>query len=272
MPAASRGYRVAPGQLRGGGGRGAAVTGLAIAAVLGLLIWQPWTPPSDVALAPEAPSPTPARAADLLAPATGPEATGVPAKAQIPGVITSGLAFYTSITDNEWTVVALLAQAAPTSTEEPATQHGDGAPWSQAGPLLVLQQGLAAVDSPIERAGDPAAPCVPRGVPRDRIAVPLPAGRVAYLGVTIPRNVPRPEVTATLLGGPPGTLLRVTSPAVELAGVSTGGRVVIPSSGPGGAILFAPETAGLVPPGAYRFEVASPGAMGDRYLYACVAP
>lgn len=266
-----RGFEQPPERLRGGDRCPPAVVALAIAAVLALLAWQPWGSDHAAIVAPGSPAPAIARADSSRAPSSAANGTDAP-PAPVADQGTADSAFYVSITDNEWTVVALLTPVGPASSEEPASQHTAGAAWSPAGPFLVLQQGLIPVQTPVERAGDPGAPCIGTGVPRDRNAVPLPAHRVAYLGVTIPGTVPRAEVAAARLGGPAGTLTRATSPTVELAGMRAGRRYLIPSSGPGGAILFALTPPGLLPSGAYRFEVASPGADGSRYLYACIAP
>jgi hypothetical protein len=48
-------------------------------------------------------------------------------------------------------------------------------------------------------------------------------------------------------------------------------RYVIPTAGPGAAVLFTGDPAAAMAPGAYQFTVASPGAGGTRYLYACIA-
>lgn len=84
--------------------------------------------------------------------------------------------------------------------------------------------------------------------------------------------MPRAEVTAAGPGGPSAILTRATSPTVQLAGMRAGRRYVIPSSGPGGAILFALPPPGPLASGAYRVEVTSPGAVGSWYLDACITP
>ncbi len=168
--------------------------------------------------------------------------------------------------------MALVTPYGPASTEEPATQHDPGPAWSAAGPFLMLQQGLIPVDAPVERAGDPGTLCQPSGIARDRNAVPLPAGRVAYVGVTTPDPATRRHVTVTILGRPSDTVARAISPSVELAGMGEGRRYVIPSSGPGGAILFGPTSPGPLQDGIYRFKVTGDVPAGTTYLYACVAP
>ena len=265
-----RGVETPPERLRGGGGRRPAIVGLAIVALVGIALWQPWsakgpTPPgpSESVLAigrvPASAAPTPSPAS----PSPSVSATGLPG--------TTRTAFYTTVTDNEWTVVALLAPANPASTEEPATQHPTSA-WSSDGPFLVLQQGLTPVEAPIVRTASSAGPCPPAAVPRDRTAVPLPAGRVAYLGVTVPSGVPRPQVTGSLVGKTSGALARVPAPAVRLAGMDATTRYVIPTAGPGATVLFTLDPSAALAAGTYQFTVASPGASGDRYLYACIAP
>ena len=266
---ARRGLEHPPERLSGGGRR-SAIAGIAIAAIVGIALWQPWAatavppvasaaPTSAVAIAqtPSRPSPVAASPAPSGAPSGSPDATRT--------------RFYTTVTDNEWTVVALLAPGAPASSEEPATLHAATTAWSSDGPFLVLQQGLTPVGAPIVRTAASPAPCPPAGLPRDRTAVPLPAGRVAYLGVTIPSGLARPEVTASLIGSPHGALARLSAPAIRLAGMDAATRYLIPTAGPGAAILFSSGMTGAMAPGAYQFLVASPGSGGNRYLYACIA-
>jgi hypothetical protein len=251
-------YEQAPQRLRAGDRRRPAALALVIVSGLALAVWQPWTPSSRVVTA------------DVDRSST------VPSAPPVVGTLAPGPAgprLFTSITDNEWTVVALLNAAARGSTDEPATQHPPPA-WSDAGPFLVLQQGLLPAPAPIEAAADvardPSVLCVPTGVPRDRRVVPVPGGRVAYLGVTIPGDVPRPAVTATIVSASDQLLTRVVAPTIELAGMASGGPYTIPSTGPGGVILFAMSAPGPLPSAVYRFAVDSPA--GPHYLYACVAP
>jgi hypothetical protein len=261
-----------PPQRLGAGRRGPAVVAAVIATALGIALWQPWAP----SRMPAASSPAPVialRAADTATIEPSPaEAPRAPVSVPSAAPVTAGTAFYTTITDNEWTVVALLAAGATGSTDEPATQHPADKPWSPDGPWLVLQQGLTPVAEPIVATAESPGPCPPASVPRDRTAVPLPAGRVAYLGITVPAGVPRPQVTARRLGGAQDELARVPNPAVRLAGLDAATRYIIPTAGPGAAILFASAAPAPLAPGAYEFTVASPQASGERYLYACIAP
>ncbi|HET9614418.1 MAG TPA: hypothetical protein VFP22_06375, partial [Candidatus Limnocylindrales bacterium] len=257
------GYDQPPERLRAGGPRHPLAVALVIAAGFALAIWQPWASPTPRVSRGPTPAPGPSGVARGPAPTPDP-----PNQSE-----TAGPVVYTSITDNEWTVVALLSPAAPASTEEPAGQHVPA--WSASGPFLVLQQGVVPALAPIEDAGDAAkdasALCVSTAVPRDRTVVPVPAGRVGYLGVTIPGELPRASVSASVLSGPGGAMTRSVSPTIELAGMRTAARYIIPSTGPGGAILFAGSPPGPMPSGVYRFTVESPGA-GSRYLYACITP
>ena len=132
---------------------------LAVGALLGLLIWAPWRPD---------PAPLPQRSAIAAAsaePTTSSSAEAVTASAPplvAPG--TFGTRRYVSITDNEWTVVALLTTAGGTSTEEPAIQHETSSAAAD-GPLAVLQQGVDVVAAPVERPDRPAAVCAVSPVP-----------------------------------------------------------------------------------------------------------
>jgi hypothetical protein len=265
------GFQLAPQRLRSGGRRRPGIVALVVVAVLVVLAWRPWAS-DQVAVGPSPGSPAPAIAGfeglAVPTPATGGPDGPAPSPA-IPA-IDSPPASYTAIIEDQWTVVALVSPYTPVSSEEPATQHNREPAWSTIGPFLMLQQGLIPVDEPIEQAADPGALCQPTGVARDRNAVPLPAGRVAYVGITVPKTLTRAPVTAAILGGPPGTIALAAAPTVQLAGMDGGRRYVIPSSGPGGAILFGPTTPGPLPAGVYRFEVAGDASVGTSYLYACV--
>jgi hypothetical protein len=165
-------------------------------------------------------------------------------------------AAYTSITDNEWTVVALLSAAAGPVTPD--------------GPYFVLQQGVVPASIPVERPGHPESPCANGNFPRDRTAVHLPATRVVYLGVTFPGMDPATVVRPTMLGRPATVLVRATQLTVQLAGMPPGGRYTVPATGPGAAVLFAIRPPEAVPSDTYRFEIAGPASDGRRYVYACV--
>ena len=154
-----------------------------------------------------------------------------------------------SLIDNEWTVVALLSADGPISTEEPSIQHGRGS-WSPGDALLVLQQGLSYATRPLESPKARDAACLAPNDPRLRQAVHLPAGRVAYLGVTFPGMDPRARVTASVLDRTGIALTQVKAPAVRIRGMTEGRTYVVPSSGSGAAVRvsFAPPT--LRPPAA----------------------
>jgi hypothetical protein len=266
----------APERLRGADSRRPAVIVLAIAAVIGVLAWKPWGD-ERVAVVPSAsPSPVVARRT-ASPPAPSPAAGRTPAPpapsappASTPNPVAGGTGRYVSLTDNEWTVVALLAVGAPASTEEPATPHVPAPSFSPGGPFLVMQQGLTVVAAPVERAGHPEDACLPPATPRDRTAVRLPAGRVVYLGITFPGMDPRAVVTAVRLGRTGDGLRPALRPNVRIAGQPANRSYRIPASGPGGAILFAQRPAAILVSGAYRFEVSAPGTRGPRYLYACI--
>ena len=269
-----RGGLEQPVQRLGVGGTGRPVgLVLAMAAILAVLVWQPWTAPTI----PPHPSQVPIALASPGSPsapaAPGPAASSVPASTVAPSRAPDGNAVYASLVDNEWTVVALLAPPAARSTEEPATQHSGTAPWPPADPYLVLQQGVVPAVRPIGGAQHPDRACASAAVPRDRTAVPLPAGRVAYLGVTFPGMDPGALVTAAIAGPVKSArtgFVRVASVVVALAGLAPGVRYLVPSTGIGGAVLFAFMPSRPMPSGTYRFDVTLPGIAGPRYLYACV--
>jgi len=264
-----------PERLSGGGRRSPAVVGVVIALVVGIAVWQPWAPHVPTSPTPS-PQPLAAATADGASgrPAASPASSAgtypQPTASAAPGGV-ARTAVYATVTDNEWTVVALLAPESPASSEEPTTQHPT-LPWSADGPFLVLQQGLSPVAAPIGGSAASSHPCPPVGLPRDRVAVPLPASRVAYLGITVPALVPRPQVTAMRLGAGRGSITRAPAPTVRLAGMDASTRYLIPTAGPGAAVLFTAIPGGAMASGAYQFTVASPGSGGDRYLYACIAP
>lgn len=259
--------------LAGGRGRPIGVA-VAIAAVLAALVWQPWgrggppilpASPSPVAAVatstpPPSPSPSPPESRGPR-PSFGPSASGK-----------AGSATYVSLVDNEWTVVAFLAPDATLAADVPWVPGETGAPQAPGGSLLVLQQGLDYSVAPIERRGEPDAACQAPDVPRLRVSVHLPAGRVAYLGVTFPGMDPRARVTAAALGRSGVALERLPSLVVPLSGRTDARRYRVPSSGPGGAVVFAMVPPRFLPFATYRFDIVRPGISGHRYLYACIGP
>ena len=261
----------------GAGGRGRPIgVAVAIAAMLAALVWQPWgrggppvvpaTPgPVAVAASPSAPAPSVGASASPADSGPGP-VLRPSASGQL------GSATYVSLVDNEWTVVAFLAPDATRAADEPWVPDETGAPQAPGGSLLVLQQGLDYSTAPIERAGEPDAACQGTEVPRLRTAVHLPAGRVAYLGVTFPGMDPRAKVTAVAVGRAGIVLKRLRSLVVPLSGRTEARRYRVPSSGPGGAVLFAMSPPRFLPFATYRFDVVTPGISGHRYLYACTGP
>ena len=242
-----------------------------VAAALATLVWQPWghgpsgNPPRQVP-----------RASAIAVEATPPSRPSptAPIEGQAPSRASADLGAqetqpYLSLIDNEWTVVALLSADGPVSTEEPSIQHGRGS-WSAGDQVLVLQQGLTDQARPIDTRKAPDAACSAPIGSRDRPAVHLPRGRVAYLGVTFPGMDPRARVTATVLDRAGLALSRVVSPVVRIRGMTAAGQYQMPSSGFGGTVLFAVDPPVVLPAASYRFEIESPGIAGHRYLYACV--
>jgi hypothetical protein len=254
----------------GGTGKPVGVA-LAIAAALAVLIWQPWGR-GATSIVPPVAAQTPAVAAAEASASAAPTPTPRPSRSSSLG--TAGSAAYVSLVDNEWTVVALLASdaASMASTEEPSIQHGSGTTWPPGGPLLVLQQGLSYTVQPVEGPGEPDVACHAPDGPRYRTAVHLPAGRVAYLGVTFPGMNPRAHVTAAILDPAGPALRRVPSLVVLLGGMTEGWLYTVPSSGSGGTVLFAMAQPRILPSATYRFDVETPGIIGHRYLYACIGP
>ena len=259
-----------PERLRSGGTGGPIGLTVAILAILAVLVWQPWgranlaTPPSPAPSTPAIASPpVVAVASPTIAPASEPRRAP------------DGTFIYASLVDNEWTVVALLAPPVRSSTEEPAAQHPAPSAGPPSGPFLVLQQGLLPVSQPIGGTRHPDLACEGSAAARDRTGVPLPAGRVAYLGVTFPGMDPLTRVTPFIHGPPSPTrasLGRVQNVVVPLAGLAFGRLYTVPSTGIGGAVLFAPTPPGILPSGTYRFDVGGSGVAGHRYLYACIGP
>jgi len=252
-------------RLPSGGSRRPVLTGVAALALLAVLVWQPWSrasPPLDPAPPVEPPVarviPTPPAVRSNPGPYIG-VATPAPA---------SNIQTYVSLIDNEWTIVAMLVGGPPSSTEEPSIQHGDATP--DGGPFLVLQQGAPPTTIRAQGLDSTKQLCSTQVRPRDRPAVSLPAGRVAYLGVTFPGMDPAAAVSVTGLGRAAPEIRRVAAPMLELVGLTAGMRYLIPSTGPGGTVLFAPSPPAVLRSGAYRFDVRIPGAEATEYVYACV--
>ena len=258
----------------GAGGHGRPIgVAVAIAIVLAALVWQPWGKGGPPVLQ-ATPSPVAVAGAGSASPSPRPQPSASPVVDRGPGPSlrpgAPGSATYVSLVDNEWTVVAFLAPDATLAADEPWVPDETGAPQAPGGSLLVLQQGLDYTTAPIERAGEPDSACQATDVPRLRTSVHLPAGRVAYLGVTFPGMDPRAKVTATAVGRSGVVLKRLRSLVVALSGRTEARRYRIPSSGSGGAVLFAMAPPRFLPFATYRFDVVTPGIAGHRYLYACI--
>ena len=251
-------------RLRTSGPRRPIAVAVGILAVVLVLVWQPWGRSPSAARPSDRPT-TPV----AVAPGSAPGSPTAPSSS-VPTADGQAIDAYVSLTDNEWTVVALLAPDALSSTEEPSIQHASGATWSPDGPFIVLQQGASYTSSPVERPGHPDDPCLGPGNPRYRPAVHLPAGRVAYVGVTFPGMDRRATVTVSVLGRSGIAVHHVSPLVVRLGGMTEGRQYAVPSTGPGGTILFASAPPSVLPPAAYRFEVRDPGIAGRRFLYACI--
>ena len=273
-PAGTVGIEQPVERLRTGGSARPIGVVLATVVVLAALIWQPWgrgtVPRADVSLTDA--STSPATVAVVAAGAATPTIPTTPAPSrefEPPGFSRPrrGPEAYVSLVDNEWTVVALIAANGPVSVEEPATQHAPSAQWSPGDPLLVLQQGL---NYTVDTTGGPDATCESPDRTRFRTTVQLPAGRVVYLGVTFPGMDPRATVTAQVMQRTGVALKRQPPVIVPLSGRTEGPRYTVPSTGAGGAVLFAAAPLGILPYATYRFDVETPGIAGHRYLYACV--
>ena len=256
--------------LRTAGSRGPVALVCVTVATLAVLMWQPW---GKAPLTTQSSSASQAAAIAVeqghSSPSWQPPLGALSASSASPSLGGSAPQPYVSLIDNEWTVVALLSADGPVSTEEPSIQHGRGS-WSLGDPLLVLQQGLDYATRPIPFGNERDSVCLAPAGPRARLAVHLPAGRVAYVGVTFPGMDPVARVTISVLDRPGLELPRVTSPVVQIRGLTDGGQYRVPSSGSGAAVLFTLAPPSVLPPAAFQFDIVSPGISGHRYLYACV--
>jgi hypothetical protein len=267
----------------GGQGRPIAV-GVAIVAFLGVLVWQPWgSGRSAVRPTPSATPPALVAAASSVTPAAIPttdDSTRLasptptmrgprPSFAPVP---TPELApaTYLSLGDNDWSVVALLAPVKLAAAQQPWVPDATGALQAPGGSLLVLQLGPAYTARPIDDRDDPGAICRVAPGFRDYAAAHFPADRVAYLGVTFPGMSPRARVTGVSLDRRGLVLMRLSVVTVRLSGMTEGRRYTVPTSGTGGAALFALSPRAILPVAAYRFDIVTPGVAGHRYLYACI--
>jgi uncharacterized membrane protein len=245
-------------RLRSGGSRRPIALVVVVALVLLTLVWQPWS--RAPAHGPAAVVATPTATLSALPSPSVLATQGQPVQA--------GTSTYVSLIDHEWTVVALLSPTSAGPAEEPALPHSTGVPGS-GGPLLVLQQGLNYSTRPIERPGHPDVACAAKATPRLRFAVPLPADRVLYLGVTFPDINPAAKVSAVDLDWARQDFARVPSLVASLSGKPVDASYRLPSTGPGAVVLFALPRGTALPRGSYRFQIDAPG-VGTRYLYACV--
>lgn len=255
----------------GGPGRPVALI-VVTTAIFATLVWQPWgtagsrlapsAPPAAVLHSvtpvdsPVPPSPTPTQRGPR------PSFGGVP--------LTSGT--YVSLGDNTWSVVALLAPERLAAADQRWRPDETGTLQAPGGSLLVLQLGPTYSERPIDRPGDPGAVCRTKDTFRDYATAHLPADRVAYLGVTFPGMDPRATVTGVVLDRRGLALKRVPVVTVPLSGMTEGRRYTVPTTGFGGAALFALAPRAIMPIAAYRFDIQTPGLAGHRYLYACIDP
>ena len=262
----------------GGPGRPIAVV-LTIVAFLAALVWRPWgdgasspavSTPSAVAVAQRTAAPTTAAPTSLASPA--PTSRG-PRPSFAPGPSGPTLTdTYVSLGDNDWSVVALLAPEKLATVEQPWVPDATGELQAPGGSLLVLQLGPNYTETPVDDPGDPAAICRTRPGFRDYAAAHFPADRVAYLGVTFPGMSPKARVSGVILDQRGLALKRLSIVTVRLSGMTEGRRYTVPTSGSGGAALFALSPRAILPVAAYRFDIVTPGVTGHRYLYACVDP
>ena len=274
----------------GGRARPYGVT-IAIGLLLATLVWHPWgrAAPPVVPATPATPVATPIAAivadtgptASNPGPASspGPTASPSPFSSRGPrpsfGASASGTqesATYLSLGDNDWSVVALLAPSRLAAADQRWVPDATGALQAPGGSLLVLQLGPSYANRPIESPDDPAAVCRTQDGFRDYAAAHLPADRVAYLGVTFPGMDPRARVTGVVLDRHGLVLKRLSVVRVPLSGMVEGRRYTVPTSGSGGAALFALTPPAIMPVAAYRFDIVAPGVPGHRYLYACIEP
>lgn len=255
----------------GGPGRPIALI-LVTAAIFATLVWQPWggarprvaeSAPPAVVLHSDAPVDSPAP------PSPTPTLRG-PRPSFAGGGLTSGT--YVSLGDNTWSIVALLAPERLAEADQRWRPDATGVLRAPGGSLLVLQLGPTYSERPIDRPGDPGAVCRTKDTFRDFTTAHLPADRVAYLGVTFPGMDPRAKVTGVVLDRRGLALKLVPVVTVPLSGMTEGRLYTVPTTGLGGATLFALAPRAIMPVAAYRFDIQMPGVTGHRYLYACIDP
>jgi hypothetical protein len=158
------------------------------------------------------------------------------------------------------------------AAQQPWLPDATGELQPPGGSLLVLQLGPNYTRAPVDDPGDPAAICRTRPGFRDYAAAHFPRDRVAYLGVTFPGMNPKARVSAVILDKRGLALKRQSVVTVRLSGLTEGHRYTVPTTGSGGAALFALSPRAILPVAAYRFDIVTPGVVGHRYLYACVDP
>jgi hypothetical protein len=81
---------------------------------------------------------------------------------------------------------------------------------------------------------------------------------------------PRATVTAQVIHRTGVALKRQSPVVVPLSGQAKAQRYTVPSTGAGGAVLFAAAPLSILPYATYRFDIQAPGIAGHRYLYACI--
>ena len=257
----------------GGPGRPIALI-VATAMILATLVWQPWGSAGPRVVTSESPSVAVAIAPSVAAVETAPRPPNPTPTLRGPrpsfggGALAS--ATYLSLGDNEWSVVGLLAPDRLAATNEPWVRDPTGVLEPPGGPLLVLQLPASYSDRPIA-AADEAAVCRTQSSFRYYAGAHFPANRVAYLGVTIPGMDARAKVTGVVVDKRGLALKRLAVVSVRLSGMTEGVRYTVPTTGSGGAALFALAPRAIMPVAAYRFDIQMPGG-GHHYLYACIDP
>ena len=244
-------------RIRTGGPRRPIAIALLLLAGLLLAVWQPWGSGTSTAT-PRASTEAIRRPAAAASVTPGDAAPGAADQTRTEG--------YVSLTDNEWTVVALLAPGGPASTEEPAMPHAPA--WSPDGPFAVLQQGASVATAPGSRSGVAAPSCTTTIPPRFRPAVLLPANRVAYLGVTFPGMDPATRVTASAVGGGPRS---ADGPGRRPTGRRVGRSALRdPELGAGRGDPVRRLAAADPADRRVRFDITVPGLAADRSVFACI--
>lgn len=244
--------------VRGGGGRGAAGVAVVLLAVVGLLVWQPWSGGAG-------PAPTPRQPATGTSAVAGSGSIATPADAALGSsdlLAVPTVGPWSGRVAAEWSILAFL-RADPVSRD----------------PLELDQQLVAVFIGPVrEPVGGPDAVCDATGTTlHPSAAAVLPTREVRFLGIAFPadRDVDVERVVRVgadrSLGAQPVAIGRIPGEGADLGYGASASPLPSGESGDDSVRMFGLPGGGPWPDGVYRFDVFTRDGPPAQ-LYACIRP